>query len=178
MSGVSNEKLNDRLLFKISSEGTLYISKKATRKFISYRQDTSRKNEAGGILLGRQFENNPDVIVDDITTPLIGDKRSRCQFYRSVSHHKKAVSKWKKSNGTCLYLGLWHSHPEMVPRPSSVDFGDWTNALKHGQYEGNSLFFMIVGIKEICCWQGKSDCNVEKNNKSNYVFDLLKNKNE
>jgi integrative and conjugative element protein (TIGR02256 family) len=173
---VSNKKLNEELSFKIEPEGTLYLTKKVLRKLVSFRQEKSTKKEAGGILLGKQFENNPDIIINDITTPLKGDKRSRHQFYRSISHHKKAVEYWKKSNGTCLYLGLWHSHPEMVPNPSSVDFNDWENALKHGKYEGDSLLFIIVGISEIRCWQGKT--NSKNNTKKNCDFKLIKNYDE
>ena len=142
------------IAFMLEPEGKLLLTKKVCQQISHYRQARHRDKEAGGILLGRLFENKSDIIIDEITTPLKHDKRARHTYYRSSGHHKIAVDKWKQSNGYCLYLGLWHTHPEKIPTPSSIDISDWKNAISNGKYEGDRLFFIIVGTKQICCWQG------------------------
>ena len=146
------ECMND-ISFILEPEGKLLVTKKACQQISHYRQARQNDKEAGGILLGRQFENKLDIIVNEITTPLKQDKRARHRFYRSNGHHKIAVDKWKQSNGYCLYLGLWHTHPERIPSPSSIDLCDWTNAINNGKFEGDRLFFIIVGTKQLCCWR-------------------------
>ncbi|MBL4672367.1 MAG: Mov34/MPN/PAD-1 family protein [Arenicella sp.] len=104
--------------------------------------------------MGRIFLKSGDYIVDEITTPKNSDRQSRYTFFRSKSHHDIALKSWQDSDGQCLYLGLWHSHPESNPIPSKVDYSDWKNALKKGQYEGHSLLFLIMGMTNLGCWQG------------------------
>lgn len=50
------------------------------------------------------------------------------------------------------YLGSWRTHPEFDPTPSSVDRIDWAQAVSQDRYEGDCLFFLIVGTKKIRGW--------------------------
>jgi len=149
-----SQEVKDGVSFLIEPKGQLFISKDVVNTLNNYRQSKPGNTEAGGILLGRQYEYKPDITVDEITTPLTTDTRSRYSFYRSIGHHNVAVNRWKQSDGCCLYLGLWHTHPEAIPIPSSVDFDDWTKAINNGVFEGDNLFFVIVGMEQLCCWQG------------------------
>ena len=97
--------------------------------------------------------------VDHISEPQRGDKRSRYGFFRGKGHEKTAHKYWKSSNGTCAYLGNWHTHPEAYPTPSQTDINDWLNVLKNDVYEGNRLYFVIVGTSEIACWEGFKSSN-------------------
>jgi len=149
-----SEKVIGDVSVKINPSGILLIPENIADRLNSFRQTCYGSTEAGGILLGKQYENKLDIIVEKITTPLNTDKRARHSFYRSKGHHNIAVERWKQSGGSCLYLGLWHTHPEAVPSPSQKDYYDWRKALNEGEYEGNKLFFIIIGIKEVRCWQG------------------------
>lgn len=143
----------DGISFSIEPTGNLLLPNHIVNSLNNFRQNKSKDTEAGGILLGRQFDDKPDVVVDELTTPFKTDRRSRHRFYRSKAHHDFAVKRWKESEGICLYQGLWHTHPEANPSPSSIDYHDWTKAMNKGQFEGENLFFIIVGINQICCWQ-------------------------
>ena len=61
---------------------------------------------------------------------------------------------WQNSNGHSTYVGLWHSHPEPLPNYSAVDKQDWQKALTQSKYEGNKLFFVIVGQTHVRIWMG------------------------
>ena len=111
--------------------------------------------EAGGLLLGRHLVDSKHLAVDENSVPMQGDKRSRTSFFRGVGHEKYAHACWERSDQTCGYIGNWHTHPEPYPKPSMIDIGDWMNVLEKDVYEGDKLYFIIVGTKELACWEGE-----------------------
>ncbi|WP_158625073.1 Mov34/MPN/PAD-1 family protein [Corallococcus terminator] len=127
-------------------------------RMLELQQLEPHQLEAGGILLGRRILNSPDVVIDEVTCPLPGDRRRPLSFYRGRARHQQVIDeRWKNSGGTCLYLGEWHTHPEPIPSPSLVDLGDWNRRLREDRFEGSSLFFIIVGTHGICVWEGRRD---------------------
>lgn len=140
--------------FEKNDNNRLIIDSSVIQKFIQYQQNTQNDYEAGGLLLGRHLKDCSHLAVDYISEPQRGDKRSRYGFFRGKWHQKTAHKYWESSNGTCTYLGNWHTHPEPYPTPSQTDITDWLNVLKNDIYEGNHLYFIIVGTREIACWEG------------------------
>lgn len=124
------------------------------------------QKEYCGVLLGREIINTSNIIIDKITEPSEDDIQKRFYFFRDKKYHqKKIIEEWKKSDGTCNYLGEWHTHLEDVPNPSSTDIKEWKKALKKFKFDGNELFFIIIGIKEIAIWEGnKLDLSIRKLN--------------
>jgi integrative and conjugative element protein (TIGR02256 family) len=126
--------------------------------FIQHMPDAP---EAGGVLLGRHLRDGSAIIVDAVTTPMVGDRRSRTRFSRARRRHQAAIdAAWRDSEGTCTYLGEWHTHPEAVPTPSVVDWADWQRRLRHDRYT-EPLFFLIVGIDETRAWEGSRQGAIE-----------------
>jgi integrative and conjugative element protein (TIGR02256 family) len=140
--------------FEKTDGGRLIIDSSVIEQFMSYQQHNIQDYEAGGLLLGRHLKDCFHLAVDYISIPQRGDKRSRYSFFRGKGHQKIAHQYWESSNGTCTYLGNWHTHPEPYPTPSQTDINDWLNVLQNDIYEGNSLYFIIVGTREIACWEG------------------------
>lgn len=118
----------------------------------SFAQRRTSQCEAGGVLLGRHLLESANVVVDEVTTPQMADKRSRFGFFRSRRHEAIARERWSAEKGTFAYLGLWHTHPEQDPTPSFVDRLDWQRAVVSDVYEGNLLFFLIVGTLNVRVW--------------------------
>ena len=56
---------------------------------------------------------------------------------------------WRPSSGPKN-----EGYSEKVPNPSSRDYEDWGKTLYHGDFVGDYLVFMIVGIQQIRLWQG------------------------
>jgi integrative and conjugative element protein (TIGR02256 family) len=140
--------------FEKSDGYRLIIDGSVVNKFIAYQQHGINDKEAGGLLLGRHLKDGSHLAVDYLSEPQHGDKRSRFGFFRGKGHQKIAHQFWDDHNGTCTYLGNWHTHPEPYPTPSITDKYDWTNVLRNDTYEGNHLYFIIVGTIEIACWEG------------------------
>jgi len=57
---------------------------------------------------------------------------------------------------------LWHTHPERDPTPSSVDRRDWEKAVASDTFEGDRLFFPIVGIDRIRVWSKARNGPIEE----------------
>jgi integrative and conjugative element protein (TIGR02256 family) len=141
-----------RLTFAVTAEQQLIITAEAVAQMKAFAQHSWYQSEAGGVLLGRFLLESDHVVIDEVTTPQRKDKRSRLAFFRSTSHHRIAQEKWKLSNETLAYLGLWHTHPERSPTPSTVDRQDWERAVATHAYHGDRLYFPIVGTECIRVW--------------------------
>lgn len=147
----------NRMSFACADVGTLCFPAHVVQRMHAHRQVSSRSKEAGGILLGRHLLDSDDVIVDEVTEPMRTDRRTWSSFFRSVAHHATALNRWNSANGTCAYLGSWHTHPEPNPHPSGTDRSDWLHALARDRFEGSRLFFVIVGQQRLRVWQGRKD---------------------
>ncbi len=148
--------IKNEFVYILPNEKTLFIRPEAIVKMLKYKQDKSSFSEAGGILIGRILLENEHYIIDDVSEPMPTDKRSRFRFSRKPEGHQEYFNSiWEREDGCCFYLGEWHTHPENVPIPSSVDRKDWERIVGL-DFENETLFFIIVGIKEIKVWYGNS----------------------
>lgn len=118
--------------------------------------------EAGGVLLGFIDKDTNGLLAEAHTSPGKGDKRSRTGFFRS-ERHQKELSAWHRTNlGRGAQIGLWHTHPEPKPTPSSVDYDDLRSSLTTGIYHGQGLVYIIVGTEFVGCWFGKKNNEIKK----------------
>jgi integrative and conjugative element protein (TIGR02256 family) len=146
--------INNELVFIVPTGKTLFIRPEALEKMISFRQSNMNDTEAGGILIGRILLENEHYIIDDVTIPMLNDNRKRTRFSRkSEGHQEYFDSIFQREQGTCYYLGEWHTHPERIPNPSYIDKKDWKRILGIG-FESDNLFFIIIGIDKIKVWWG------------------------
>ncbi|WP_204103268.1 MULTISPECIES: Mov34/MPN/PAD-1 family protein [Spirulina sp. CCY15215] len=138
-----------------SDGGKLEISLPALSQMLKFRQNRCWKSEAGGVLMGRYIRESLDVVIDDVTIPMRGDRRKRFNFFRDRDRHQRAINQaWQESDGTTHYLGEWHTHPEKVPIPSPSDRANWNRHLQQDIFSGDTLFFIIVGTESIGIWEG------------------------
>lgn len=143
------------IVFKTRRGSRLKLDGSVVKLLASHRQVAPHHHEAGGVLLGRHLLASSDIVVDEISEPMNGDTRSRFQFRRDRDNHQRRIDEaWQASRGTCVYLGEWHTHPEPVPTPSSTDLHDWRRRLRTDIFDGNALYFIIVGIQHIRAWEG------------------------
>jgi integrative and conjugative element protein (TIGR02256 family) len=139
---------------EIKGIGLLKISGELIGQLKEYQQLSTSKPESGGVIMGSFLNSGGFMIINKFTPPQTNDKQSRYLFYRSKQHNKVVKKIWEKSNHISTYIGLWHTHAELIPNYSSQDKKDWNDALNQSEYEGNILFFFIVGQTHIRCWIG------------------------
>ncbi|MFT4850647.1 MAG: integrative and conjugative element protein (TIGR02256 family) [Sediminicola sp.] len=138
----------------VNGYGLIRMSGELLEKMFDFRQLIKQTPESGGVLIGKHLNSGGVLLIDQLTPPQKSDKQGRCEFYRSTEHNKLVNEIWQKSDRHSTYVGLWHSHPEPIPNYSSIDKQDWQNALIQSKYEGNKLFFVIVGQTHIRMWEG------------------------
>lgn len=141
-----------KLVYRVTPSQRLIVVDHALKQMQAFAQHRWWDCEAGGVLLGRHLLDSQDVVVDEVSTPQNTDRRSRLSFFRSSKHEQVARQRWLKEQSTSAYLGLWHTHPEHNPTPSGVDRNDWQQAVDDDTYEGDRLFFPIVGTHCIRFW--------------------------
>ncbi len=141
-----------KLVYRVTQHQRLIIVEHALQQMQAFAQHRCWDREAGGVLLGRHLLDSWDVVVDEVTTPQNSDRRSRYSFFRSSRHEFAARKRWNEEERTLAYLGLWHTHPEPDPTPSGVDRRDWMQAVSGDTFEGNRLFFPIIGTHSIHIW--------------------------
>jgi len=151
-----------KLVFRVSPTQRLIIVETAVEQMLKFRQTRWWQPEAGGVLLGRHLLDSDDLVVDEVTTPQAADRRSRFGFFRSSQHSVLARRGWEMQGCKLAYLGLWHTHPQTVPHPSGVDRNDWSNAIANDTFEGNRLFFPIVGTERIRVWSKPRNGEIEE----------------
>ncbi|WP_338555595.1 Mov34/MPN/PAD-1 family protein [Paenibacillus sp. KS-LC4] len=112
--------------------------------FLRYRQIFDWQHESGGILLGRVYLDK--IIVERTSVPSKADKSGRHFFYRNVQRAQRIVKQtWEDSDGELIYLGEWHTHPEVKPIPSQTDKKLIANMLLDTKMEIEFLLLVIVG---------------------------------
>ncbi len=140
------------LVYRVTPRQRLIIVEHALKQMEAFAQHSWWEREAGGVMMGRHLLGSHDIVVDEVSTPQDTDHRSRFNFFRSRKHEQVARQRWLQEHSTSAYLGLWHTHPERDPTPSRVDRNDWQQAVAGDTYEGDRLFFPIVGTHYIRVW--------------------------
>ena len=147
--------MNDQLTVHVS-DATVHINKDIIEIWEEYRQISSEAKEACGILIGHQIQGTEVFQLEFVTTPQKLDIRTRSNFVMKDPFHQKFLDKkYKESNGTSIYLGTWHSHPQNIPIQSSIDEEDWKHCIARNV--DRNLFFIIVGVQEIKIFRFKKN---------------------
>ncbi|MFN4351677.1 MAG: Mov34/MPN/PAD-1 family protein [Hylemonella sp.] len=135
----------------VGSSARVLVEPQVLAHLSRFRQINNDTTEAGGILLG--YRRGEHLHVVDTTDPMVGDLRTRYSFdRRDPGHQAAATSAWQASGGCVDYLGEWHTHPELHPKPSSLDLREW-RVLGHSK--ADPLVLMILGIQG--SWFGIGD---------------------
>lgn len=133
----------------------LNVDNKIIEEIRDRRQVKYQDNESGGMVIGSVVNNSNEIEIRDYTLPQIGDYQSRYRFIRKKQKHNALLQKkWLESNGTVMYMGEWHTHPEHDPHYSQQDMRNWRNLLKKSNTFSDYLFFIIGGIDFFRIWIG------------------------
>lgn len=129
-------------------DGTVVdICKHVITKIHKYEQNRIWKSEAGGVLVGKKHITSEHYTITDISTPTVYDKRSRFSFVRDVRSAQPFINKkWEESNGITNYVGEWHTHPEAIPTPSSVDVNLIKQVVSDKTSPFTKVFLIIYGL--------------------------------
>ncbi|WP_024617202.1 Mov34/MPN/PAD-1 family protein [Pseudomonas kilonensis] len=129
-----------------AGEQFVYFSQNVVEVLESHLQSDSG-TEAGGILLGHVRGQHLEVL--EASEPTNQDRRLRYFFERMIHGHKSlADRRWQESNGLVRYIGEWHTHPQEIPSPSSIDLNEW-QVLAQDRIDRRPLLAVIVGRQNL-----------------------------
>ena len=125
-----------------------HVSDEVAGVWCGYKQTEPAAAESFGVLMGTTSVDRREIWIEAVTTPMPRDRCSRFSFALRDPGHQRAVSrKFASSDGSAIYLGTWHTHPEPVPTPSGIDRNDWGTCLRANS--GRPLAFVLVGTDQI-----------------------------
>ena len=140
--------MHDECFHFFFNDLNLSISKSVYDLWLKFRQMNDNDTEACGVLIGTKDFASNHYCIESVTVPMSKDIRTKYSFTMKDPRHQQIVDKaYLDSNGTSIYLGTWHSHPQAIPIPSHIDYQDWQRCLKRNP--DRSLFFIIIGLEQI-----------------------------
>lgn len=102
--------------------------------------------ETGGILLGKVSIDYSEYIITNACEISSSLMRTPTLFIRDYKKAQEVINNlWKNSNGIINYLGEWHTHPNMMGAPSSIDIKTISNIYFKIEKEIEKLFLVIIG---------------------------------
>lgn len=124
-----------------SSRQRLSFSDAVLEHFWRHRQRRPWALEAGGQLFGRLFG---DVVeISEATGPRPRDVRTPWSYAPYRADEQAEIEDWH--NAGLIFVGDWHTHWQMRPRPSAQDrinVGDIARRMRHHM---NGVVLVIVG---------------------------------
>ena len=122
------------------------------QEILKWLQTDVNMPEAGGFLVGYRDNNSESISIDGLSHPYPLDIRDRIRFIIRDPQHESFLldSRAKKS----FYMGVWHTHPQMIPEPSLIDWQDWQETLELDKTACEYVFFLIAGTKGARVWVG------------------------
>ena len=115
-------------------------------------QDTSGKKEAGGYIVGYQHYETENITFEQISHPYRLDIRKPTFFSMRDPRHKIFLMNCMRKKS--FYMGVWHTHHQMFPEPSPIDWRDWYETLEVDRTGCEYVFFIIAGFRDIRIWVG------------------------
>lgn len=151
MNVVELEK-NKCIKLVLPNDKTVDILSAIVDKLLNWVQDSIEKPESGGYIVGYEHLKTGNIILEDISVPQSNDTKTRIFFKLKDTIHKLFI-KSKEANKS-YYMGVWHTHPQSNPVPSSIDWNDWHETLELDKTGCDYIFFIIVGITSTRVWVG------------------------
>ncbi len=106
----------------------------------------SAKDETGGILLGKIDDALGVISVDVATGPPPDSKKSTELFECGIEGtHALCEFHAKESGNSTKFVGVWHTHPVSMPKPSTVDLGAMAQILHLQEKTPRHVVMLIVG---------------------------------
>ncbi len=126
----------------------IHIANNVLQIFCDYKQDSYKKHESGGILIGQIVNDNLEI--HKVSIPNKFDKSSRRSFERDKDAAQVIIDfEFCNSNGTYIYLGEWHTHYENKPIPSSKDIKMIKQQHKINTLNSDKILLIIVGLEQL-----------------------------
>ena len=127
------------------------LSRDARASLLSWIRLSERvsgdRTETGGVLFGEVDEFLKVGWIDEVSGPPPDSVASPAGFLCGTAgvlemHNEKK----KRTNGSVAFVGMWHTHPKGLPKPSPTDLGAMKELLQERtSFLGRRFLMLIVG---------------------------------
>ncbi len=117
------------------------ISPGVLKHFQKHQQKRMDSVEAGGQLFARL--SLKEVVIERATGPRRSDFRTRSLYIPDRSAEQREIDLWHRKR--LHYVGDWHTHPELMPRPSSSDSDSIRDSFVRSKHSLHGFLLVIVG---------------------------------
>lgn len=126
------------------------VIEEAVLEFIEAESRKSPRTETGGVVAGRGSLNEGEVDLTHASGPGPKARRTRYSFVRDKEYCQAFLDRVAvESQGEVDYLGEWHKHHEVEPRPSGTDVRTAADIARSPDYHVSLCLLLIIG---------KTDC--------------------
>ena len=126
----------------LTAEGaSLVLSDAVVEHFALYQQVRQDQAEAGGQLFARITRY--EIFVEEATGPRPTDRRGRSHYIPDRQAERKEIR--ERFVFGLHYIGDWHTHPEKVPTPSSVDLYTIGDCSRRSTHKLAGFLLIVVG---------------------------------
>lgn len=124
---------------------TVELTESLLDKIEKFTQDIN-KCESGGILLGGFIPKEKRYVITEVTVPNETDLSSPTYFVRNYKSAQIIIEKcWTESSGKINYLGEWHTHGCINPKPSFTDRKLLKMIISDESNVWDEVFMLILG---------------------------------
>lgn len=110
------------------------------------RRKRKKECETGGLLFGKRDDALRVIWVDDAIGPPPDSTCLPEKFICGIKGTQEAAKTRKeRSRGSTEFVGMWHTHPQDVPLPSTTDFSGMEQILTSGEAPPLRSLMVIVG---------------------------------
>jgi integrative and conjugative element protein (TIGR02256 family) len=114
--------------------------------FIEEESAKATRTETGGVLAGRGELMQADVHVTHASAPGPRARKTMLSFARDTLYCQKFLDRIAvESEGQIDYLGEWHKHHEVEPRPSGRDIATSRDIALNPYYHVELCLLLIIG---------------------------------
>ena len=111
------------------------------------RRTRGRSVETGGILFGKRDDTLRIAWVDAASGPPPDSKASAAEFVCGIMGVKEEVERHEReTRGSVGFVGMWHTHPDDAPLPSTRDLHGMVQLLTSGAVPLRRCLLLIVGL--------------------------------
>ena len=121
-------------------------------------QNDNEKPESGGYIVGYQHQETGNIVLEAVSIPYGLDRKSRIRFDIKDPRHDLFLQRSQRKKS--YYMGVWHTHPQDIPVPSSIDWEDWKQTLAVDKTGCDYIFFIIAGSSSTRVWVADKNKNI------------------
>ena len=152
MGVVEIRRNNKCVKIKLPNGNVVDVLSSVLDEIFKWIQVDNNKPESGGYIVGYEHERTGHISLEEVSHPYALDTRNRIHFDIRDPRHDLFLKKARRHKS--FYMGVWHTHPQIDPKPSDVDWEDWNATMQSDKTGSQYIFFLIAGTVKWRIWIG------------------------